>query len=230
MFAGLKTRIEEKRALWSKETQERIERFAAFERRRSLEDMEREQSQHFILNQEVGKYLKTVNPTFLIKPEVNRALLNMLYARSEGTFSINMSMTKEMRKAYSFYHNELKVFIELIERKGFRMEGQEKFFMENFLTKLRENNFRYLTEVYGDFVPAEASITEAFELYLETVDFENKYESGHLDYFATYLNQKGIADFTWTKGRMKRKLKQFEKATKQEFKLKQLERRLQKIS
>lgn len=230
MLAELKTRFEEKRAVWSKETQERIERFSAMEQRRSLEDMEREQSQQFILNQEVGKYLKTVHPTFLLKKDVNQALLNLLYARTEGTFSMNISMTKEMRKAYSFYHNELKIFIALLERKGFQMAGQEKLFLGTLLTRLRENNYRYLSEIYEDFVPENATVTEAFEFYIDQMSYENKYESGHLDFFALYLNEKNIADFTWTKSGLKRRLKQFEKANKEEFKLKQLERRMQKIS
>ncbi|PRO65371.1 hypothetical protein [Alkalicoccus urumqiensis] len=230
MFTGLKSRFEEKRAFLSRQTQDRIEQFASFERQQSLIEMERSQSQQSILNQEIGKYLKTVHPTFLLKQDVHRALLNMLYSRSEGTFNMNLSMTKEMRKAYSFYHNELKIFIALLERRGFRMEGREELFMQTFLTKLRENNYRYLSDVYGDFVPENASIAGAFEAYIDAVDRKDKYESGHLDFFATYLNQKGIADFTWTKNKMKRKLKQYEKAHKQEFKLKQLERRLQKTS
>lgn len=230
MFAELKTRLNQKRAVWSQETQERIEQYAAYERQRSMKEMDRKQAQQSILNQEVEKYLRTVHPTFLLKPETHRALLNMLYARSEGTFNVNLSMTKDMRRAYSFYHDELKVFLSLIERKGFQTEGQEELFLQSFLTKLRENNYRSLSEAYGDFVPEEASVTEAFERYIDTVAEGNKYESGHLDFFATYLNHKGIADFTWTKGRMKRKLKHYEKAHKQEFKLKELERRLQRIS
>ncbi|WP_147805154.1 hypothetical protein [Alkalicoccus halolimnae] len=230
MFAGIKSKLEKKRTLWSMETQDRIEQFAAMERSRSMKEMEKKQTQQSILNQEVSKYLQTVNPTFLLKPETHRALLNMFYARAEGTFNINLSMTKEMRKAYSFYHSELKVFIALLERKGFQLEGQEELFLQTFLTKLRENNYRLLSDSYGDFVPDNASVTEAFELYIATVDKDNKYESGHLDFFATYLNHKNIADFTWTKGRMKRKLKHYEKSHKQEFKLKELERRLQKIS
>ncbi|NJP36928.1 hypothetical protein [Alkalicoccus luteus] len=230
MLTSLKTKISQKRAVWMQETQERIEQFAQFEQKRSLEELERSQSQQFILNQEVGRYLKTVHPTFLLKPEVHRALLNLLYARAEGRFSMSISMTEEMRKAYSFYHNELKIFITLLGRRGFQIEGQEELFLQTFLTKLRENNFRRLLDVYGDFIPEDALITEAFARYVDTVDASSKYESGHLDFFATYLNHKNIADFTWTKGRLKRKLKQFDKASREENKLKQLERKLQNIS
>ncbi|CAM3981000.1 hypothetical protein [Alkalicoccus chagannorensis] len=230
MFASMKTKLESKRAVLAEQTQQRIEQFAQFERQQSLEEMERQQSQQSILNQEVGKYLKTVHPAFLLKSEVNRAVLNMIYSRSEGTFNMNVSMTKEMRKAYSFYHNELKIFLSLLERKGFNLEGQEELFMQSFLTKLQENNFRYLADTYGEFVSENASITEAFEAYLDTVDRGSRYEIGHLDFFSSYLNQKGIVSFSWTTSRLKRKLRQYERAHKQEFKMKELERRLQRIS
>lgn len=230
MFHNLKEKFEAKRAVWAEQTQQRINEYAELERKSSLMEMKRKEKLQTLLNTEVEKYLRTVHPTFLLKPEVNRALLNMLHARSEGTVSINLSMTKEMRKAYSFYHNELKVFIDLLERKGFKMEGKEELFLTSFLAKLRENNYRLCLDVYGDFVPDNASLFEAFDRYFDVVEDEFKYESGNVDFFASYLNYKGIADYIWTKGRLKRKLKQYEKANKHEFKLKKLERKLRDIS
>lgn len=230
MFQSFKNKLEAKRAVWSEDTQQRIAKYAEEERNEALIQMEKNERVQSILNTEVEKYLRTVHPSFLLKPEVHRALLNMLYARSEGTVSINMTMTKEMRKAYSFYHNELKIFISLLERKGFVLEGYENTFLTTLLAKLRENNYRACLENYGDFVPEDSTLTKAFDLYFEVVEEDFKYNSGSVDFFAIYLNHKNIIDFTWTKSRLKRKLKQYEKANKQEFKLKQLERKLKNIS
>ncbi|WP_280769991.1 hypothetical protein [Salipaludibacillus daqingensis] len=230
MFQNLKNKFEAKRAVWTQETQQRIAEYADFERRTALLEMEKNEKMQSLLNTEVEKYLRTVHPTFLLKPEVSRALLNMLYSRSEGTVSINMSMTKEMRKAYSFYHNELKIFLNLLERRGFQLEGNEDKFLMLFITKLRENNYRKCMNLYGDFVPDGSSLFQAFDLYFEVVEDEYKYTSGNVDFFASYLNQKEIVDYSWTKSRLKRKLKQYENANKHEFKLKQLEKRLKNIS
>ncbi|MCR6095453.1 hypothetical protein HXA31_11415 [Salipaludibacillus agaradhaerens] len=230
MFQNLKEKFEAKRAVWAEETQARINNYAILERRKMLAEMKRKETLQSLLNSEVSKYLKTVLPTFLLKPEASRALLNMLHARSEGTVSINLNMTKEMRQTHLFYHNELDVFITLLERKGFVLEGNEDLFLTSFLTTLREYNYRLCIDVYGDFVPDDASLLEAFDRYFETVEDKFKYESGNVDFFAAYLNQKGIVDGNLTKSRLKRKLKQYEKANKHEFKLKKLERKLQNIS
>ncbi|PYZ93821.1 hypothetical protein CR194_11795 [Salipaludibacillus keqinensis] len=229
MFQQLKNKFEAKRAVWSQETQQRMTEYAELERKTALLEMKRNEKMQSLVNTEVEKYLRTVHPTFLLKPDVSRALLNMLHARSEGTVSININMTKEMRKAYSFYHSELKIFLNLLERKGYVIEGSEETFLNTFLTKLRENNYRLCLDIYGDFVPEGATLFEAFDRYFDIVEDDYKYESGNVDFFASYLNQKNI-DFSWTKGRLKRKLKQYEKANKHEFKLKQLERRLREIS
>ncbi|WP_078594954.1 hypothetical protein [Evansella clarkii] len=229
MFQTIKNRFEAKRAVWSEQTQQRIAEYAKQEQSASLRKMDMEEKQQRLLNEEVDKYLKTVHPAFLLKPEVNKALLNMLHARSEGTVSINLNMTKEMRKAYSFYHNDLKIFLQLLERKGFKVSGNEELFLNTFLTKLREKNFRVNFDQYGDFLPESVTLADALELYFDTVEAENKYDSGKIDFFAVYLNQKGITDIPLTKSRLKRKLKQFERANKDEFKMKQLERRLNGI-
>ena len=229
MLQTLRNKLESKRAVWSVETQKRIVEYAEQEQLTALNRIEKEERHLRFLNEEVSKYLKTVLPTFLLKPEVNKALLNMLHARSEGTVSININMTKEMRKAYSFYHNDLNVFIKLLERKGYIMSGNEEVFLTTFLTKLRENNYWKCLNHYGDFLPENLNSLEAFEIYFEVVEEELKYDSGNVDFFATYLNHKGITDFHWTKSNLKRKLKQFEKANKDEFKLKQLEKRMNSI-
>ncbi|UCZ52358.1 hypothetical protein LGQ02_16135 [Bacillus shivajii] len=230
MFQTLKEKFEAKRAVWAEETQQRIAQYAEQEQLSSLKSMNKEEQEQNFLNVEVEKYLKTVHPAFLLKPEVTKAIFNMLHARSEGTVSININMTKEMRKAYSFYHNELKVFLRLLERKGFCLEGNEEKFLTTIITKLREKNYHECLEQYGDFLPENATIVEAFECYLETVEKERKYDCGKLDFFTSYLNQKGIAGITWSPAKLKRKLKQFERMNKDEFKMKQLEKRLEKIS
>ncbi|MBU9721053.1 MULTISPECIES: hypothetical protein [Bacillaceae] len=230
MFQTLKKKFEAKQAVWAAETQRRIREYAEQERKASLEKMEKEQMLQRILNEEVNKYLRTVHPTFLLKPEAYKALLNMLHARSEGLMSLSITMTKEMRKVYSFYHNELEIFLKLLEKKGFKLEGKEDLFLTTFLNTLRENNYKKCLEHYGDFVPEGSSILEAFERYFDVVDDHLKYESGNVDFFATYLNRKEIADFTWTKSRLKRKLKHYESVNKDRFKMKQLERRLENIS
>ncbi|MDG5787753.1 hypothetical protein QA612_09600 [Evansella sp. AB-P1] len=230
MFQNLMKKFETKRAVWAQETQQRIMEYAEQERLEALKRMEFEENQKSILNNEVEKYLRTVHPAFLLKPEVYKAVLNMLHARSEGTVSVNINMTKDMRKAYNYYHNELKVFLRLLEKKGYNFTGNEEVFLNTFITKLREKNYRQCFDQYGDFVPKQSTIFEAFDCYFEVVDDKEKYDSGHVDFFAIYLNQKGIVDFHWTKSRLKRKLKQYEKMHKDEFKLKQLEKRLENIS
>ncbi|WP_096189805.1 hypothetical protein [Evansella halocellulosilytica] len=230
MFQTFKRKFEAKRAVWAEETQQRIAAYAKQEQLATLKRMNELEKEQNFLNVEVDKYLKTVHPTFLLKPEVSNAILNMLHARSEGTVSININMTKEMRKAYSFYHNELKVFLRLLERKGYRIEGKEEEFLTTLLAKLREKNYRQCYEQYGDFISDDATIFEAFERYFEVVEPKFKYDSGNLDFFASYLNQKGIAHISWTKSKIKRRLKQFERANKDEFKIKQLERKLEDIS
>ena len=230
MFTNLKNKFEAKRAEWSQQTQQRITEYAETERQSALLEMRKIEKMQSILNTEVEKYLRTVHPTFLLKPDVHHALLNMLHSRSEGTVSINMNMTKEMRKAYSFYHNELKIFLSLLERKGFQVEGNEETFLTTLLTNLRENNHRLCMNLYGDFVPDDANLFQAFDRYFEVVEDEFKYESGNVDFFASYLNQKGIINYSLTKSHLKRKLKQYEKANKHEFKLKKLEKRLKDIS
>lgn len=230
MFQVLRNKLEAKRAVWSQETQQRIAEYAEFEKQSALLEMERKESVQSLLNAEIGKYLRTEHPTFLLKTDVYRALLNMLHTRSEGTFNVSLTMTKDMRRAYSYYHNELKYFIDVLERKGFKLDGQEELFLESFLTKLRENNYRYNLEQYGDFIPENASLIQAFDAYLEVMDTHEYLDSGKLDFFATYLNHKDIADFTWTKSKLKRKLKQYLKSHKHEFKMKKIERKLQDIS
>ena len=98
MFQNIKNKFEAKRAVWAEQTQQRIAEYAEQEQKSALEKMDKEERKQRILNEEVGKYLKAVHPTFLLKPEAHKALLNMLHARSEGTVSINFNMTKEMRK------------------------------------------------------------------------------------------------------------------------------------
>ncbi|ADH98749.1 hypothetical protein [Salisediminibacterium selenitireducens] len=230
MFQVLRSKLEAKRAVWSQETQQRIAEYAELEKQSALLEMERKESVQSLLNTEIGKYLRTEHPTFLLKPDVYRALLNMLHTRSEGTFNVSLTMTKDMRRAYAYYHNELKYFIDVIERKGFRLDGQEELFLNSFLTKLRENNYRYNLEQYGDFIPEHTSLIQAFDAYLEVMDTHEYLDSGKLDFFATYLNHKDIADFTWTKSKLKRKLKQYLKSHKHEFKMKKIERKLQDIS
>ncbi|AOM82111.1 hypothetical protein [Salisediminibacterium beveridgei] len=230
MFQVLKNKLEAKRAVWSQETQERIAEYAEFEKKSALIEMEKKESVQTFLNAEIGKYLRTEHPTFLLKPDVYRAVLNMLYSRSEGTFNVSLTMTKDMRRAYSYYHNELKYFIDILEKKGFKFEGREQLFLNSFLTKLRENNFRYNLDQYGDFLPENASLIESFDAYLELMDTYEYLDSGKLDFFATYLNHKDIADFTWTRSKLKRMLKQYLKSHKHEFKMKKIERKLQDIS
>jgi len=230
MFTSLKNKFEAKRAVWMQETQQRITEYAVVERQSALLEMQKNEKMQSLLNTEVEKYLRTVHPTFLLKPDVHHAVLNMLYSRSEGTVSINMNMTKEMRKAYSFYHNELKFFLSLLERKGFEVVGNEETFLTTFLTNLRENNYQLCMNLYGDFVPNGSSLFEAFDLYFVVIEDEYKYAPGNLDFFAAYLNQKEIVNYSWTKGRLKRKLKQYEKTNKHDFKLKKLEKRLKDIS
>lgn len=230
MFQTLVKKFEAKRAVWAQETQQRIAEYAKQERLEALKRMEKEQQQQQLLNVEVEKYLRTIHPSFLLKPEVYQALLNMLHARSEDSFSVNLSMTSEMRKAYSYYHNELKFFLLLLEKKGYKLTGNEENFLNTFLTKLRENNYHYCIEQYGDFLPELASLEMAFELYFETVDDDKKYDSGNLDFFAVYLNRKGIInDIQWNKTKLKKKLKQFEKSHLAEVKLKKLEKRMNNI-
>lgn len=230
MFQNLKNKIEAKRAVWAQETQQRIAEYAELERESALLKIQRMEKMQLLLNTEVEKYLRTVHPTFLLKPDVYHALLNMLYSHSEDAVSINMSMTKEMRKAYSFYHNELKVFLSLLERKGYQLEGNEETFLTTLLTNLRENNYQYCINQYGDFVPSGSSLFEAFDRYFEMVEDEFKYASGNVDFFAVYLNQKGIVNYSWTKVSLKKHLKQYEKANKHDFRLEKLERRLKDIS
>ncbi|ADU31554.1 hypothetical protein [Evansella cellulosilytica] len=230
MFQHLIKKFEAKRAVWAEETQQRIMAYAEQERLEALRRMKKEEEQQCLLNNEVEKYLRTVHPTFLLKPEVQKALLNMLQARSEGTVSVNISMTKEMRKAYSYYHSEFKIFVQLLEHKGYKVSNNEELFLNTFITKLREKNYQLCMEKYGDFVPDNATIYEAFEHYFEIVEDQFKYESGNVDFFAIYLNQKGIAGDDWTKSRLKRKLKHYEKANKDEVRMKRLEKRLENIS
>ncbi|MCD8509959.1 MAG: hypothetical protein LRY73_08895 [Bacillus sp. (in: Bacteria)] len=221
MFQTLVKKFEAKRAVWAEETQQRIAEYAKQERLEALKRMEKEQQQQQLLNVEVEKYLRTIHPSFLLKPDVYHALLNMLHARSEDSFSVNISMTSEMRKAYSYYHNELKFFLVLLEKKGYELTGNEEKFLTTFLTKLRENNYHYCIERYGDFLPENSSLEAAFEFYFEAVEDDEKYDSGNLDFFAVYLNHKGIINDTqWNKTKLKKKLKQFEKSHKVEVKLK----------
>src|SRR5690554_6060103 len=123
MFQNLMRKFEAKRAVWTRETEQRIKEYAELERQTTLKRMEWEQKQQVLLNEEVRKYLRTVHPSFLLKPEIYKALLNMLHARSEGSASVNINMTKDMRKTYAYYHNELKVFLKLLERKGYILTG-----------------------------------------------------------------------------------------------------------
>ncbi|MDQ0254959.1 hypothetical protein J2S74_002341 [Evansella vedderi] len=230
MFQTLMKKFEAKRAVLAAETQQRIAEYAEQERLEALRRMKKEEEQQRILNEEVEKYLRTVHPSFLLKPEVYQALLNMLLARSEESFSVSITMTSEMRKAYSFYHNELKYFIKLLERKGFEFTSNEEVFLNTFLTKLREKNYHLCLERYGDFLPEGINLADAFELYFDVVEDQFKYDSGNVDFFAVYLNHKGITDAHWTKSKLKKKLKQYEKSHLEEFKLKKLEKRLNNIS
>ncbi|MFA9559095.1 hypothetical protein ACERII_17430 [Evansella sp. AB-rgal1] len=230
MFQNLVKKFEAKRAVWAQETQQRIMEYAEQERKAQLERMEKEAEQQRLLNEGVEKYLRTVHPTFLLKPEAYKALLNMLHARSEGSSSINMNMTKEMRKTYTFYNREFKVFLTLLEKKGYKLTGNEETFLNTFLTKLRENNYHLCLEKYGDFLPENVTLTEAFERYFEVMDDENKYDSGNIDFFAVYINQRGITETHWTKMSLKKKLKQFEKSNEDIVKLRKLEKKLENIS
>ncbi|QKS72121.1 hypothetical protein FLK61_36280 [Paenalkalicoccus suaedae] len=214
MLGQLRQRFTAKKERFAEETQERIRQYATLERQAALQDMKQKHESQTLLNQAVSEYLTTVHPSFLLHPDVHRAVLNMLFARSEGTFSMSISMTKEMRKAYSFYHNDLKPFIVALEERGFRLNGNEELFLTSLLTKLRETNYRMLSERYGDFISIEMSLSDAFYRYFVVVPRESRFESGHLDFFATYLNHKKIEDFTWTKNKMKRQLRQFAKQHK----------------
>lgn len=229
MFLNFINKFEAKRAVWAQETQQRITEYAELERELAMLEMKQNEKMQSLLNTGVEKYLKTVHPSFLLKPDIYRALLNMLYSRSEGTVSINMSMTKEMRKAYSFYHNELKFFINSLEKEGYQLEGNEETFLTSLLSKLRENNYRHCINQYGDFVPSGSSLFQAFDRYFEVVENEFKYEPGNVDFFASYLNHKEIVNYSWTKSHLKRNLKQYEKANKHDFKLKKLEKQFNKL-
>lgn len=226
MFQTWKRKFAAKQAVWARETQQRIAEYAEHERQEIMEKLSREQQEWLVFNNEINNYLKTVQPVFLLKPEVCKALLNLLYARSDGTAGASVSLTKEVRKAYAFYHKELKVFLNLLERKGCSIQGKEERFLTMFMAKLRERNYQSHLEYYSDIIPGQCSVTEAFAMYFEAVEEENTYESGHVDFFATHLKNKRIVDAGLPLSRLIRNLKQYEKENKDDIEMRRLEKRL----
>ncbi|WP_100398640.1 hypothetical protein [Bacillus sp. FJAT-44742] len=230
MLGTLKERMTWQRQKWAEETKERIREYAEFQRLESLKEIEKEEKTNEILHQEIDRYLKTAHPSFLLKPEVARALLNRLYARSSGRSSLSIHITREMRKASAFYNKEMVIFIMLLERKGVTFEGNEEKFMTIFMNKLSENNYRYCMEKYGDFVSEYESLEDAMYHYLEAVEENDKYESGHVDFFTKYLINKGILPAVTVKSKMRRRLKEFEHLHAEDYKVRKMEKRLQEIS
>ncbi|MBU8907559.1 hypothetical protein [Desertibacillus haloalkaliphilus] len=229
MFGALKKKFEEKRQSLSQETQQRIQEFAERQREEALAIAKREEEESRTIIADVDKYLSTTHLSFLLKPEISKAVLNMLYARSEGRKSPILQMTKEMRKAHMFYHKELSIFIRILEKKGVTLKGNEERFFTIFMNKLSENNFNACYDRYGDFIRKGASLEEAIAHYLEVVEEEFKFESGRLDFFAKYLIEKNIVSSSFNKSKLKKKIKAFEKSNEEEYKVKEMEKRLEQM-
>ncbi|SDH05107.1 hypothetical protein SAMN05192534_101448 [Alteribacillus persepolensis] len=229
MLKAMKEKFNQKRNVWAQETAQRIEEYAEQQRLASLRYMKKQEEINQLLHQEIEKYLYTIHPSFLLNPDVVRALHNRLIARSQGRFSVSLHVTSEMRLALDFYNTDLSVFIRLLEKKGFQLKGNEERFLTALLNKLSENNYRMYIERYGDFVQSHHTLQDAMYQYLERVEDYNKIDSGRLDFLHKYLVNKGLLSSDFSRKKMKRLVKSFDKMYADEYKISKLEKRMQEI-
>ncbi|MFB4165949.1 hypothetical protein ACE1TI_19655 [Alteribacillus sp. JSM 102045] len=229
MLKAMKHKFNQKRAVWAEETAQRIEEYAEQQRTASLEKMRKEEELNHLLHHEIEKYLYTIHPSFLLNPDVVKALHNRLIARSQGRFSISLHVTSEMRLALDFYNSDLSIFIRLLENKGFELKGNEERILTALLNKLSENNYRMYFDRYGDFVSENNSLQNAIYNYLKMVEDHSKYDSGRLDFLHKYLINKGLLSPEFTKKKMKKLVKSFDKMYADEYKLTRLQKRMHDI-
>ncbi len=229
MLKAMKHKFYQKKSVWAEETAKRIEEYAEQQRLESLEKMKKEEDLSHLLHHEIEKYLYTIHPSFLLNPDVVRALHNRLIARSQGRFSVSLHVTSEMRLALDFYNSDLSVFIRLLEKKGFQLKGNEQRLLTALLNKLSENNYRTYLERYGDFVDENLSLQSAVYKYLERVEDHNKYDSGRLDFLHKYLINKGLLMPDFTIKKMKKLVKSFDKMYADDYKVTRLEKRMHEI-
>lgn len=230
MLKALREKYSQKRTVWSNETAERMEAYAASEQIVREEQKAAEEEQNHLLYSEMEKYLYTIHPSFLLNTGVARALHNRLLARSQGKFSISLHVTSEMRLALDFYNTDLSIFIRLLEKKGYSIKNKEEQFMTVLLNMLSENNYRMFLDRYGDFADAEDSLEAAIYNYLEMVDNRSKYESGRMDFLNKYLINKRLLSSSYTKRKLIKLIKSFEKEFKEDYKMNNMEKRMRGIS
>ncbi|MFB5661758.1 hypothetical protein [Alteribacillus sp. HJP-4] len=226
MLKAIRQKFEEKRASWALETENRINEYSVQKRADALSKLKKEEEINHLLHQEMENYLYTIHPSFLLKPEVAKALHNRLLARSQGKFCVAVHVTSDMRMALDFYNSDLSIFIRLLEKKGFKLNGNEERFLTAFLNKLSENNYRLFMDRFGDFVNEHDNIDAAFIKYLELVEDHRKYDHGQLDFLNKYFINKGVVAPDCTKRKLKKLVKSFEKAHATEYKLTRLEKRM----
>ncbi|MFZ4452362.1 hypothetical protein [Salibacterium aidingense] len=229
MLKAMKQKLDQKRVLWAEGTAQRIEEYAEKERQESIRKMKREEETNHLLHQEIEKYLHTIHPSFLLNPDVARALHNRLLARSEEKFSFSLHVTSEIRLALDFYQSDLSIFIRLLEKKGFQLKGNEERFLTALLNKLSENNYRFYLERYGDFVNNADTLEDAVCKYLEKAENKKKYESGRFDFLTKYLINKELLAPDCTKKQVKKLVKSLEKKHAEDYKVTRLEKRMGEI-
>ncbi|WP_240375508.1 hypothetical protein [Bacillus piscicola] len=218
MLKAWRERIYAKRSEWSREKQQCPEEYAGMNKDEEM------------LHLEVEKYLYTIHPSFLLNPDVTRALHNWLLAYSQGRSIISLHVSSEMRIAFDFYKTDLSEFIRLLEKKGFTFTGNEERFLMVLLNKLSDKNYhRYLAR-YGDFVQEIRSLEKAVFRYLEVVDDRNRLESGRIDFLHNYLIHRGLLPSSYTTKKTKKLVKSLNKMYADDYNVIRLEKSMHEIS
>lgn len=229
MLKAMKQKWMDKRDQLARQTEERIQGYNTDLQVQMRQRRENDDWTDDLLNKDIEKYLYTIHPSFLLNDRVNRALYNRLLARAQGKYSLTLSVTSEMKLALDFYNTDLAVFLRLIEKKGFQLQGNEERFLLTLMNRLSENNYRMYKERYSELDAHNASLSDAVTSYLQQVPRAYQLETGRLDFFYKFLISEGLLPAGTTKKKLKKVIKSSNKKRAGDHQLERMERRLDRI-
>jgi hypothetical protein len=226
LFGVIRKKIEEHKSKIAMEEAIKEEERKAKEEIRRAKELEEQN----ILNKELDKYLSTVHPTFLLVPEVKKALYQILHARSYGT-NLEVTLTEELFETLmSFYNQELNIFLKLLENKGYTLKGREKEFVDSMISKIEEINYLTHLNKYGDFVDENDNLKAACYKFFELSGADNIYDAGVLSFILRYFYNKGVTSEEYNVWKFSEKLEEYFKVYEVEMQVLRMEKRLENSS
>lgn len=211
---------------------EKIERHKQLQREleeREKEERKRTEELNKMVEIEMDKYLNITLPAILLHSRVKEDIYSILKARgSEITLTrVKANIRQKTDTVVELYDNHINVFIELLESKGYKLKGNEKTFIDMLESKIRNINYEKCMRKFGDSTHTE--LKEAFFQYID-VFVDDCFKVGAQDFLSEYLFKNNLTNTKLTVEQIDEKLKDMKKLYDLDFKVRQLENRLNNSS